>query len=194
MVLVGTVTGQSISKNLDGDLNVRLLQVEITDEDTQEIQAVYFGGEDNAPPEGATVYILQVSSAFKIVIGVDDGIEPTIDAGERKIYSQASGVIKAFSHYKKDGEINNQNDNGFYDLKSTGQLELNGAGDFAIRFAAMNTAFNLLKTELNALVTAYNLHGHPTAPSGPVSVPDTPGVPAAAVMTAAKVNNVEVSP
>lgn len=166
MVITGKVTDQTIAKNIDGKNNVRILQVEITDkEDVQTIQAVYFGGEDNAPVIGSTVYILQISPAFKIVIGVDDGIVPTVNAGERKLYSSENGVIKAFLY-----------------LLSSGQMHLNGTGDFAVRFNALEAGFNELKNDFNA-------HSHPTAPTGPVS---PPSVPSTASIATAKINSIEV--
>jgi hypothetical protein len=73
-------------------------------------------------------------------------------------------------------------------VKLTGltNVQLNGNTNFAVKYLEMKTAFDLLRTELNALITAYNAHTHPTAPSGPVSTPSTPGTPAAADMSGAQ--------
>jgi hypothetical protein len=169
MVLVGTITGQSIIKNNNSPLKVRILQVKITDEDNQTIQAVYVSGDDNAPSVGATAYILQISSAFKICLGIDDGIEPEVSEGDRKIYSQDGGVIKAFTHWKTNG---NQ--------------EINGSGDFAVRFSVLETAFNLLKANFNA-------HTHVYSPGPLAAVPTAVPVPqTTADMSGSKVASVEL--
>lgn len=71
--------------------------------------------------------------------------------------------------------------------------------DWAVQFTAMKSAFDTLKNELNALVTAYNAHVHITTAT--VGATPTPGViaptlsvgtPPAAAMDSAKVTDVRL--
>lgn len=71
--------------------------------------------------------------------------------------------------------------------------------DYAVQYTAMNTAFDNLKNELNALVTAYNAHIHITTatvgatPTPGVIAPTTStGTPPVATMTGAKVDDVRL--
>ncbi len=166
----GIVKGQEIKKNLDGDQNVRILQVEITEpDDVQTIQQFTWPGDDNAPVDGDTVVILEISPAYKVVIGIQDQIDPEVDSGERKLYSQALGAIKAFIFLKKDGN-----------------MELNGTGDFAVRFNQLKIGFDKLKTDFNLFL----LHVHGAAGTPPVP----PAIPSTASVDSAKINDIEVTP
>jgi len=150
MALIGKVTGSRIAKNKDGAGNVRLLQVEITTpEDIQTVELISGGGEEYNPPNDSLVLITQVSDAWKLGIGINDGIAPSMDEGERKIYSIAAAAISAYINLLNDGII-----------------EINGNSDFAVRYNALKTAFDQLKSD-------YNAHKHPTAATGPPSIPDT---------------------
>jgi hypothetical protein len=65
-----------------------MVQVEITDtKDIQDVEIVTQAGEDSSPPDGSDVVIIDISSAFRIAVAADDGIEPTVEAGEKEIYS-----------------------------------------------------------------------------------------------------------
>lgn len=89
----GKVTNREIATNRESDGEKRMIQVEISDpEDIQTAQQVTQGGEDFSPPDGSLVAILDVAQAFRLVLGVDDGIVPTVSAGEKEIYSVLSGA------------------------------------------------------------------------------------------------------
>jgi hypothetical protein len=166
----GIVKGQAIEKNLDGEQNVRMLQVEITEpDDVQGVQQITWPGDDNAPVEGDTVVILEISETYKVVIGVQDQIEPAVESGERKLYSQDGGAIKSFLYFKKDG-----------------QMILNGTGDNAVRFSALETAFNDLLNKWNTFANAY-------VPGGPSAVGSPPSASASSAdISTAKINTIEV--
>ncbi len=89
-------------------------------------------------------------------------------------------------------QIRNTAGDGFIEVTPAGEIYLNGSTDSAIAFTDMKTAFDQLRTDLNALITAYNTHTHPTAPSGPISVPSSPGTVSAADMSGAEVTTVKV--
>ncbi len=137
--MIGNVTGYRIGKNQDGDKDVLLLQVEISDkEDVQTVELFTQSGEDSNPPEGSRVIIASINENWKAGIAVDDGITPSMLPGEKKFYSISSGAISAFMNFLE-----------------TGVLELNGNADFAVRFNALNTALQTMLTALNAdIVTA----------------------------------------
>lgn len=136
MIRIGKVTGRSTGKNRDGTDNVLLLQVEISDpDDVQTVQLMNPAGENSNPPDGSQVLIIDIGSAFKVAVATDDGIEPFGSPGDKQIYSVDGGLIKAF--------IN---------LLTSGNIELNGNNDFAVRFNALNTQLQTLVTAINAVL------------------------------------------
>ncbi len=90
------------------------------------------------------------------------------DSGEKILYSRDSaGVVKATVKLLKDGII-----------------EINGNADFAVRFNALETGFNTLRSDHNTFLT--HVHGA----SGTPPVP--PAVPSTASISAAKVDEVKI--
>ncbi len=149
MIASGTVTGREIKINRDSGTAKMMLQVEITDpEDIQSVELMRQAGEDTNPPNGSRVIIIDVGSANRVAVASDDGIVPTMDPGEKKLYSTSGGLIKAFINFL-----------------STGVIEINGTADFAVRF-------NELKTAFDELQNAHNVHKH-TETGTITSIPDT---------------------
>lgn len=82
---------------------------------------------------------------------------------------------------------------GTITMDVAGNIEINGSADFAVAYTDLKTAFDTLKNDFNTFVsTIYNLHNHPTAAVGPVSVPSVIGTTTAADMTAAQVATVKL--
>ena len=162
-IRVGTVRGREIRENRNGGADVLLLQVEVSDaDDIQTVELMTQAGDESSPVDGSRVLLVQLGPAWVVAVVADDLIPPGIAEGERRVYSQDSGTRKASIYWRTDG-----------------QLELNGTGDFAVRFTSLETAFN----ELQA---AYNAHiGH--AVTGLV-----PSVLSAADISLAKVDTVEL--
>lgn len=176
IIMAGEVTGSEVKTNRDGIFEKILLQVRISDiDDIQTVQLMTQTGNETRPPNGSTVLIVAVGDAWKIAIASDDDIVPSMAVGEKKLYSLSAGSISAF--------IN---------LLSTGIIELNGNADFAVRYTALETAFNQLLSDFNALVTAYNLHVHPgvTVGAGSTLVTTSTGSSSSADITPAKVDEV----
>lgn len=90
-----------------------------------------------------------------------------------------------------DETVEVRNASGSVVIDISGNVTVNGGTDTAIAFSRMKTAFDTLKTELNAFVTIFNAHIHPT-PSGPSSPTGTPASSASADMTSAESNTVEI--
>lgn len=143
---IGIVKGYEIQKNRDGG-NLRLmLQVEISDSnDIQTVELRNSYGEDSIPENETQVLIIDVGSAFKLAIAADDGITPSMNLGEKKIYSTSSGAISAF-----------------IDLLNSGIINMNGSTDFAIRFNALNTALQTMLTSLNSDIVSAGGSGSTT--------------------------------
>ena len=177
MIRTGIVVGREFRKNRDGENDRLLLQVQVTDaDDVHTVEYMLSSGEDSNPPDGAKVLIIDAGRAYKIAIAADDNIQPSMAAGEKKIYSISDGGIAAFINFLQDGTI-----------------EINGGNDFAVRFNELETGFNQLKSDHdNFIANIYGLHDHPTAPTGPVSTPSVLGSASTADISAAKVEEVKL--
>ena len=68
-------------------------------------------------------------------------------------------------------------------ITGTSHIELNGNTNFAVKYTELKTAFDLLRTELNTFIVAYNSHAHTGAGTSP---PTVPGIPAVADMSASQ--------
>ena len=132
---IGIVKGFEKRKNKDSERIQVLLTVEITDvEDVQTVELMNDDGVDSIPVNEARVLIGDIGIAYKIAFAVDDLIPNQIlNAGEKKIYSS-------------DGDGNILNFISFLENR----IEINGNNDFAVRFTALDTAFQQLITDINA--------------------------------------------
>ncbi len=159
MAGIGEVTGQEIRENRDGAADVRLLQVRMSnDSDIQTVQYMPMAGEDSPPQIGDMVVIIGIGSAFQVAIGVQDSVVPSMPAGEKKVYSRdSSRDIAAFINYL-----------------SGGNLELNGSANTAVRFAALQTAFDALKADFNTHLHT-NPEGGNVGPAVPQNTSDITG-------------------
>lgn len=172
MIDTGIVTGREITINKDGEEDVEMLQVQMTDdEDIQSVQLMIQAGDDSPPPEDSLVTIVSIAEAYQIAVAVEDNISPTMLPGEKKLYSSAAGVIKAFINMLSDGTI-----------------EINGNTDFAVAFDDLKAGFDLLRGELNAFIAVFDAHDHTTS----VGPPTTQGVTAVASIDASKILTIKV--
>jgi len=124
-VQYGIVKGYNLAKNKDGEKKVILLQVEITSpEDVQTVELMNQTGEDNNPPIGSRVTIVNIDNAFKMAIATDDLIVPITAPGEKRIYStsDAGDVVKASILLKNDGTIVANNEEATITVNPDGQI------------------------------------------------------------------------
>lgn len=158
---IGTVKKTSIETNQDSDGKIIMLEVEESEgEDLQDVQLISLSGIKSRPESGERTVILDFGGGLKISIGIEDGIETSIEEGERDFYSTSGGIRKASIYLKKDGT-----------------LILNDGTDYAVKYNELKSKIDDLKQQLNSFITTkYNLHNHPTAPTGPVSPPSIVGV------------------
>lgn len=140
------------------------------------IAAAPFGVDSVPIKDTVAVYAQTSDKETKVLIGYLNKNSKAGD-GELRLFSvDANGAEKTFVW-----------------LKSSGDLELNGATYNAVRFQQLQTGFDQLKTELNNLVTAYNTHQHTSAAAGFPTVGNTsPGTPATASISTAKSDTVKV--
>ena len=171
MGLFGKVVDYAVSKYRKSENNVAITTVNES-ADPKTVLNCFSPGIEICPANGEQLVFTRIkgSSSFLVSIGgVNQKIAPDTARGERRIYSVSSDgeTIKAIAKFKNDGV-----------------LELNGATDSAVLFSQLETAFNTLKTE-------FNVHTHPTAPSGPISPPSN--APSGADITLAESADVKLS-
>lgn len=177
--MIGRVTGYEVGKNKDGEKDVLLLQVEISEpDDVQTVELFRQAGTDYNPPNDSRLFILQVDPSWKIAVACDDGITPATLPGEHEIYGiDANGNKVSRAKCTNDGN-----------------LELNGDDDNGVRYSKLELAFNQLKTDFNNLIAAiYNTHTHTsTAPGSPTGPPTPIGTSSAADITPSKIETVKM--
>lgn len=114
-------------------------------------------GFDSNPVQGIrAVFTKTESTSDSVVVGFIN-LKQVTETGESRIFStDADGALKIYVHLKADGTVHFGGD--------TGNLT---------RFQELESAFNQLRDDHNALITAFNSHVHATAATGP-PVPPTP--------------------
>lgn len=173
-MMIGRVTGRTVEKNRDGDGNVLMLQVEMTEnDDVQSVELIRQSGEDYNPQDDAAVVVVPISEALQVAVACDDGVQPEVEPGERKLYSVDAGAIKAYIKLVLDGI-----------------LELNGNAYHAVRYEELQTAFNTLKQEFDTYA-ATHLHLGGLLQGGLTGVATPPPVPSQAQIEPSKVDTVK---
>lgn len=85
---IGDILGFSIEPNKDGTDPVLILKCTLTDADDQQgVELFGSSGIDYNPPVNARAAILKIGEAWKIAVGVSDGVTPESLPGEIEIYS-----------------------------------------------------------------------------------------------------------
>ena len=169
MTDIGKVTGYKIGKNRDGDKNRIILQVElIAGEDVRSIELIPGAGVDVNPALGCRVVLSDVSSSYQVTGAVTDDLTPECDPGEKEIYSTDSPVTQKLAKIK---------------LNKDSEIVMNDGADFAVRYSALETAFNQLKMDFDA-----HVHGGVATGSGSTGAT----TPSTADITGAKVEDIKV--
>lgn len=136
--MIGVKKNSEVKKNRDGSHDVRMLVCEMADaDDVQSVEIMAQGGVDFHPPADSRMLIIEVGPAFKIAIACDDGLDPSVDEGEYRIYGIAGGAIVSDVHCKNDGTV-----------------AVNLGGGTAVEFKRLKTAFDQLKAD-------FDNHVHP---------------------------------
>lgn len=174
---IGTIKSTSLEENQGSAKKFIMLEVEESEgDDLQDVQLVSMSGQKSRPEPGERVYILNFGGGLKIGICVEDNIETNIAEGERDYYATDGGERKAALTLKKNGHA-----------------VINDGEDWAVRYSELESKFNELRDFVNNFITGvYNLHNHPTAPAGPVSVPNSLGTGSTVDISQAKIDTVRV--
>lgn len=132
MINFGTITSVDIDTNKDGTDEVRLLTVEVYEDDPVTVELRSTCGDDYLPAVGGICFFGDVSESYSVGISTDDGIAPdeTIEQGERELYSYENGARKAKIRLKKDGDV-----------------VVNDGTDFAVKYNELKKAFDQLKAD-----------------------------------------------
>lgn len=176
--MTGTVKGYEVKKNRNSDQGVLMLQVAISSEDDiQSVEYMTHTGDNSIPVIGSVVTILQAGSSWKIAIASKDtsDFDDTLKEGDRYLYSKDKA--------------------SYIKILSDGTIQINGDVDNAVRYSALETAYNTLKTDLNNLISTFNAHVHPFVGVGPgnpgtTSTSATPGTPSTGDISGAKIDEV----
>lgn len=142
MVDIGTVVGSEVKKNKDGDDDVRILQVEFSNkDDVQSVELFPGSGEEVSPMPGDKVIVVDLSPSYRIAVSSNCYKVPEVDFGEKMIYSYDENGIP-LSHII---------------MHDDGNVEIQGDGDYAVRFNELKSAFDELKSNLNDAIQRINL-------------------------------------
>lgn len=204
---------------------IRKITTEIYPNYTKESRQIAPPGIDAnpLPDDQGFLEIIDGTQGKSVQIGIYNNNES--NPGEIRVYGRDSdGTEKGETFYKNNGDIVIDTgsasiiikENGNIDIvggssnmffKTGGDIEINGNADNMVRFSELETGFNLLKTEVNAFVAAFNTqiityssHDHiyipgllAPIPTAPPAVSGVPGVTATADISASKIDEVLTS-
>lgn len=140
------------------------------------LQASPYGVDSNPIKGMVALYIKTGEKGKTVIVGYINKRQRSAP-GEYRIFStNANGTLKAYAWLRNDGI-----------------MELNGDDDNMVRFSELETAFDELKSDFNALVTVYNAHVHPGVTSGGAStlITTSSGSSSAADISGAKIDEVK---
>jgi len=160
IVTPGRVTGTEIQ---DGRtiLTVQFAQ----DEDVQTVELAEPAGTDTGVTVGSRVFVLTVTTGWKIAVAADDGVDRESGPGEKRVYSTDSDGAK-------QAEIT---------LTADGNIHLNGDGKRLVTYAELDTALQGLIDYINAHTHSGVSSGGST--SGPPATPATLDISASETQT-----------
>jgi hypothetical protein len=118
-----------------------------------------FGYDSNCPKDFIAVYAPSSMKGEPVIIGYINKNQMA-EIGETRLYStNTAGDTEKFYIW----------------LRNTGEVEIGGDTNFAVKFNELKTEFNKLKTNFNNHLTEYNAHLH----SGGILTGGLTGVPSA---------------
>lgn len=132
-------------------------------------------GLDSSPIKGMRAIFAPTPTGEDIVIGYLN-VQQLAKPGETRLFSvDENGSLKTSIYLKNDGTI-----------------EFGGSSGNLTRYQELKSGYDELKGDLNKLISAFNTHVHPTAATGPPSVPTPvpnviPASPSTADISGAKI-------
>lgn len=159
------------------DAGHRIAQVlRLGNRDVQDADiAMPFGIDSNPIKDTIGVYSETATKGEPVIIGYLLK-ETKAETGETRIFSvNASGVEQTYLWLKNDGT-----------------MEMAGDTDNLVRYSALQSAFNQLRTDLNNHIAIYNTHVHTGGTiSGSTGTTATPSTPSGADISGAKINEIK---
>jgi hypothetical protein len=145
------------------------------------LEANAYGVDSNPVKDMIAIYAQTELNGKPVILGYVNKNQQA-NVGELRIYStDASGNQKTYIW-----------------LTNTGIIQLGGTADYAVRYGALQTAFNQLKNDFNALVNVFNSHVHAgtfavsgSSATGTVLATVTPGSGSSADIAPAKISTIQ---
>lgn len=166
---------KTISTSLD-DLKRRIIKVcRYGKSDIQtSVEVSPYGVDSNPIKDMVAVYAPTKEKGKTVILGYFNK-NKLAEVGEYRNFStDEEGNVVFYTHLKNDGT-----------------MEIGGDSDFMVRYSALETGFNQLKSDFNTFITSqYNLHIHPT-PAGPSSPTVLVGTPSTADISGAKIQEIK---
>jgi len=142
-----------------------------------------WGTDGHAPANIRAIYAKSGTKKGKVVIGYINTSQ-IADVGEHRNYSTDADGNVVFEIF----------------LRNDGTAEIGGVSDNMVRYSKLEEAFNELKSDHNALVTAHNTHIHVTTATiglgpavGVLSITAAPEDPSTADISPAKIDEIKTS-
>lgn len=121
------------------------------------------------------------------------GIYPTIIDGNNGLVEEDISTDRIELRTRTGNTTVAVLDNENVEITADDEITFNQGTDYAVRYDQLKIAFDELKSDFNTFVTVtYNLHNHPTAPPGVVSVPSVVDVPSTADISNSKVSEIRM--
>lgn len=128
---IGLVVGNEIGTYLDDSSDTIILTVEgDSEDDKRTVQLLHPFGEESCPISNfSNVIIIKVTDTWEVAIVVDTGISPSVDEGEKEIFSvdPLTNVKKMRILLKNDGGLEITNGIAEFTIDgTTNQISMNG--------------------------------------------------------------------
>lgn len=103
----GVVKSITIEKNMDGESDTRMIEVEVFSQDDDDVESPSTHGIDCKPVKGSRMYFANISQEFGTVILLTDPTAPAKDLedGERETYAVDGTDRVATIRQKADGTV-----------------------------------------------------------------------------------------
>lgn len=158
-----------------------------------------FGEDSNVPEDTRGLTSDSNNKDNRFVFGFLNKVKiDDLNLGDKAIFSTSEdgNEIKSQIVFRNTGNIEINKDlgsNASILVKADGTMEFNGDADFIAGFNDLKSGFDTLKSDFNTFVNSvYNSHMHPTAGTGPPSVPTALGSSSSASIDASKKGNLKI--
>ena len=185
---IAKITGREIKRNKNASTPSRLLQSQVTGkDDIQTVEQLRQAGIDSGPVDDSVAYVIPLSKAWKVAVGVNDLIAPEATPGQLILYSQEGGSKMTQIKLNPDGSLVIDSAAGA-EINAAAGLTINAAvggvditGDLSVTGEVSATGDIVADLSILGISLIDHYHqgnlGYPTGTSimtGGGSVPSTP--------------------